>query len=189
MDLVGSRDLVGLVLAAGAGRRAGGPKALRCDAAGVPWVERAVERLRAVGCERVLVVLGAEAGRARLLVPPSADVVVAAEWESGLSASLRAGLAAAEGVAALVALVDLPEEPPSVGGRLLAEAPVAPDVLARAVFRGRPGHPVLLGRDHWPELLEGVHGDSGARDLLRARGARGVECGDLWSGADRDGPD
>ncbi|WP_343043615.1 nucleotidyltransferase family protein [Rathayibacter agropyri] len=185
--------VVGVVLAAGAGRRAGGPKALRRDDAGTPWVEHAVRRLEAVGCRRVLVVLGAEADRARLLVPVSAGIVVAEDWSGGLSASLRAGLAAARadaarGDAALVTLVDLPDEPASVGARLLASAPPTPGVLARAVFAGRPGHPVLLGREHWPALIATVHGDSGARDLLRAAGAREVECGDLWSGIDRDGP-
>ncbi|AND16660.1 nucleotidyltransferase family protein [Rathayibacter tritici] len=188
MDAVGSRELVGLVLAAGAGRRAGGPKALRRDAEGVPWVERAVRRLDAAGCGRVLVVLGAGAERARDLVPATATVLVAAAWQAGLSASLRAGLVAAEGVASLITLVDLPDEPPSVGARLLAQAPPEPGVLARAVFDGRPGHPVLVGSDYWPTLLASVHGDSGARDLLLAEGVRGIECGDLWSGVDRDGP-
>nr|WP_237398021.1 NTP transferase domain-containing protein [Rathayibacter rathayi] len=182
-----------MVLAAGAGRRAGGPKALRRDAEDVPWVERAVRRLDAAGCGRVLVVLGAEAERARVLVPATATVLVAAAWETGLSASLGAGLVAAEGVAAeggaaLITLVDLPDEPPSVGARLLEQAPPEPGVLARAVFDGRPGHPVLVGSDYWRALIARVRGDSGARDLLLEEGARGIECGDLWSGLDRDGP-
>ncbi|WP_236713717.1 NTP transferase domain-containing protein, partial [Rathayibacter tanaceti] len=62
------------MLAAGAGRRAGGPKALRRDESGVSWIERAVRRSEAAGCGRVLVVLGAEAARARLLVPSGASV-------------------------------------------------------------------------------------------------------------------
>ncbi|TCO39535.1 molybdenum cofactor cytidylyltransferase [Rathayibacter tanaceti] len=184
--------MVGVVLAAGAGRRAGGPKALRRDESGVSWIERAVRRSEAAGCGRVLVVLGAEAARARLLVPSGASVVVADDWERGLSASLRAGLRAADGAAedaaALVSLVDLPDEPVGVGARLLDGAPPTREVLARAVFEGRPGHPVLLGRDHWAELIARVHGDSGARDLLSGADVRRIECGDLWSGLDRDGP-
>lgn len=188
--------VIGVVLAAGAGRRAGGPKALRRDDAETPWVEHAVRRLEAVGCRRVLVVLGAEVERARLLVPSSAEIVVTEDWPLGLSASLRAGLAAASNDAsnaapydaALVTLVDLPDEPVTVGARLLASAPPTPGVLARAVFAGRPGHPVLLGREHWLALIRTVHGDSGARDLLRAAGAHEIECGDLWLGVDRDGP-
>ncbi|MBF4462129.1 MULTISPECIES: nucleotidyltransferase family protein [unclassified Rathayibacter] len=180
--------VTGVVLAAGAGRRAGGPKALRRDASGIAWVELAVRRLEAVGCAPVLVVVGAQAERARLLVPPSATVVVAADWHEGLSASLRAGLAGAVGSAALVTLVDLPDEPAAVGARLLSAVSPEPWALARAVFGGRPGHPVLLGRAHWAALVGGAGGDSGARELLRMAGAREIECGDLWSGVDRDGP-
>ena len=50
--------MTGLVLAAGAGRRFGGPKAL-VDFRGVRLVDRAVGLLRAGGCDRVLVVSGA----------------------------------------------------------------------------------------------------------------------------------
>lgn len=181
-------DVVGVVLAAGAGRRAGGPKALRIDAAGVSWVARAVARLEAAGCARVLVVLGAGAEEARRLVPEHSAVVVAEDWAKGLSASLRAALHAAHGDAALVTLVDLPDEPAAVGERLLRDSPADPSVLARAAYRGRPGHPVLLGRAHWEPLSASLTGDSGARDYLVEHRAREVECGDLFSGADRDGP-
>ncbi|MWV58274.1 nucleotidyltransferase family protein [Rathayibacter sp. VKM Ac-2754] len=180
--------VTGIVLAAGAGLRAGGPKALRRTADGVPWLEHAVRRLEAVGCARVVVVLGAGAEEARPLVPAGAEIVVATEWAEGLSASLRAGLAAADGDAALVTLVDLPDEPAAVGARLLERATDGPDTLARAVYGGRPGHPVLLGAAHWPAIAEGATGDSGARDVLRSRGAQEVECGDLASGLDDDGP-
>ena len=84
----------GLVLAAGAGTRAGGPKALRRDEAGSPWLQLAVTALRAGGCADVTVVLGAGAAEARSLVPDDVAVVVADDWQQGLSASLRAGLRA-----------------------------------------------------------------------------------------------
>lgn len=180
-------DVVGVVLAAGAGRRAGGPKALRRDAAGVSWIERAVSRLEAAGCARVLVVLGAGADEARQLVPERAAVVVAEDWVEGLSASLRTGLDAASGDAALVTLVDLPDEPAAVGERLLRDSPADPAVLARATYRGRPGHPVLLGRAHWRPLAASLSGDAGAREYLARNGVLEVECGDLFSGADHDG--
>ena len=81
---------LGLVLAAGAGRRLGGPKApLVVD--GERLVDRAVRVLREGGCDPVLVVLGAWVGDV-----PGAEVVVNADWASGLGSSLRAGLRAAE---------------------------------------------------------------------------------------------
>lgn len=180
--------VVGVVLAAGEGRRAGGPKALRRDDEGVPWLELAVRRLEAAGCERVVVVLGAAAEDARALVPTGAAVVVASDWAVGMSASLRAGLAAAQGDAVLVTLVDLPDEPASVGARLLDSAPLESTVLARAVYGGRPGHPVLIGSAHWPAIAANAQGDSGARDHLRTAAVLEVECGDLSAGRDHDGP-
>ena len=104
-------EVTGIVLAAGAGTRAGGPKALLRMPDGTPWLELACAFLAASGCDRVVAVLGAQANIARPLVPPSTEVLVAADWEQGMSASLRAGLAAATGEAALVTLVDLPELP------------------------------------------------------------------------------
>jgi CTP:molybdopterin cytidylyltransferase MocA len=88
---------VGLLLAAGAGRRMGRPKALLRDNDGVPFLERGVQLLLEGGCERVTVVLGASADEARGLLGPSAapvEVVVAEDWDEGMGASLRAGLRA-----------------------------------------------------------------------------------------------
>ena len=48
----------GLLLAAGAGRRMGMPKALVRDATGEPWLVRGVRTLREGGCDAVTVVLG-----------------------------------------------------------------------------------------------------------------------------------
>lgn len=183
-------EVHGIVLAAGGGSRYGRPKALVRDTTGRPWVELAVDLLQSAGCHGVTVVLGASAETARDLVPPGVRVVVADDWASGLSATLRAGLTAAAespAVAALVTLVDLPDLPVSVARRVL-DGGRAPDVLRQATFAARPGHPVLLGRDHWPALARSLAGDRGARPYLVAHGVTGVECGDLASGLDVDVP-
>ena len=175
--------VTGLLLAAGAGSRMGTPKAL------VPgWLPSAVDALLGGGCERVVVVLGARAEEARQLVPPGAAVVVAHDWADGMSHSLRAGLVALEAgdsPAALVHLVDLPDVTAAVVRRVLAVG-VRADALARATYDGRPGHPVLLGRDHWPGVIEETDGDRGARGYLAARDVIVVECGDLATGRDVD---
>lgn len=173
----------GLLLAAGAGRRYGMPKVL---AEGGAWLRRAASALSAGGCAPVVVVLGAAVEEALPLLPPGVEHVVAAGWESGMSASLRAGLAALPPVeAALVHLVDLPDVGAPVVSRLLAHA--APGVVARATFGGRPGHPVLLGRAHWAAVAASASGDAGARAWLAGRDdLLLVECGDLSSGQDRD---
>lgn len=171
----------GLLLAAGAGRRYGGPKAL-VDG----WLDRSLTALAEGGCADRTVVLGAEADRVRALVPDGVGVVEADDWAEGMGASLRAGLSAlADSDAVLVTLVDLPDVGPDVVRRLVERA-VDGTALARATYDGRPGHPVLIGRDHLAGAAASVHGDQGARDYLAAHGTALVECGDLATGQDVD---
>jgi CTP:molybdopterin cytidylyltransferase MocA len=181
--------VAGIVLAAGAGTRADGPKALRRDASGMPWLHRAVAALRGGGCDPVLVVLGAEAGLARELVPPGTEIVVAENWADGLSASLKAGLATVpdDADAAVLTLVDLHGLPAEAVARILA-APIGPATLRRATYAGRPGHPVLLGHDHWAAAAAAARGDRGAGRYLKAQGAELVELSGLWDGEDDDAP-
>jgi CTP:molybdopterin cytidylyltransferase MocA len=164
----------------------GRPKALVSDERG-SWLVRAVGVLRDGGCDDVLVVLGAAAQEARALVPDGVRVVVAEDWASGMSASLRAGLDAVgpDADAVLVSLVDLPDLVPGVVARVRAAA-VGPGALARASYGGEPGHPVLLGRDHWAGVLDLARGDRGARDFLAGSDVVLVECGDLAGGRDVD---
>jgi CTP:molybdopterin cytidylyltransferase MocA len=180
----------GLLLAAGAGRRMGMPKALVTDDRG-SWLVRGVTTLSAGGCRRVTVVLGAEAERAAALLdglPEMPRIVVADDWAEGMGASLRVGMLAltdsTDGFI-LVSLVDLPDLVPEVVARV-GRATRSPHVLARASYDGVPGHPVLFGRDHWPGVLETAHGDQGARAYLAGREVELVECGDLATGADID---
>ena len=179
----------------------GGPKALLRDGRGVPLLDSGVGRLFDGGCDVVTVVLGASAGAARALLDevgwsedPDVDVVVAEEWAEGMGASLRAGLTALTGgdaEAALVMLVDLPDVDAAVLRRVLGagtEARAASAALVRATYDGRPGHPVLLGRDHWSDVVATAHGEQGAREYLRIHQTRACECGDLATGRDVDRP-
>ncbi|XVX21114.1 nucleotidyltransferase family protein [Actinomycetota bacterium] len=192
----------GLLLAAGAGRRMGGPKALVRDAAGTPWVCRALAVLAGGGCAPLLVVVGAEAEAVRKALGECAvrdmSVVECRDWDEGMGASMQAGLGALlagdgdvgrgdDVSAALVHLVDLPDVGEAVISRVRA-AGDRRDVLARAAYRGVPGHPVLLGAGHWEGVLASATGDRGARDYLRERPVELVECGDLATGVDVDRP-
>jgi len=190
----------GLLLAAGAGSRMGTPKALLHDATGVPFLDRAVGRLLEGGCATVTVVLGAAADDARTVLDEagwSADeavgVVMAGSWAEGMGASLRTGLGALDAApdavtAALVSLVDLPDVGEDVVRRIL-DGGAGAEVLARAAYDGAGGHPVLLGRSHWPGVVAEATGDRGARDYLRGRDVRLIECGDLATGRDVDHPE
>lgn len=181
--------VVGLLLAAGAGSRMGRPKALVRDASGEPWLVRGVRALRDGGCDSVTVVLGAAADEAvHLLADTGATVVLAEDWADGMAASLRAGLAsldAGDAGAAVVSLVDLPDVGADVVRRVVGEG-ADRGTLARATYDGTPGHPVVIGRDHWHGVRSTTTGDRGARDYLASHAAVLVECGDLATGHDVD---
>ena len=71
--------------------------------------------------------------------------------------------------------------------RVLAAAEAdGPAALARAAYDGVPGHPVVIGRDHWAAVAAEARGDRGARDHLRVTPHLLVECGDLATGRDVD---
>lgn len=172
----------GVLLAAGAGTRFGMPKVLAQQG---EWLRIAVGALFGGGCDEVLVVLGA----AVVEVPAPAQAVLADDWAEGMSASLRAGLAAAAGARRVVLhLVDTPDIGPDVVRRMLAVADGSSAGLVRASYGGRPGHPVVIAAVHWPELVASLRGDQGARQFLSEHAAEVVvvECGDLASGADID---
>ena len=89
----------GLLLAAGAGRRMGRPKAL-VELDGEPLVVRALRTLAEGGAAPVVVVLGARADEVRAVLPAGVRRVEAPDWAEGMGASLRAGLAALEALGA-----------------------------------------------------------------------------------------
>ena len=164
------------------------PKALMRDADGTSWLQRSVAVLVDGGCDAVTVVLGARAEEARPLVPDGVTVVVAGDWEDGMSASLRAGLAAlGDDDAVVLSLVDLPDVSAEVISRVVA-AGAGPAILSRATYDGRPGHPVVIGREHWAGVAESATGDHGAKPYLAAHRVTLVECGDLATGRDQDAP-
>ncbi|GDY29656.1 nucleotidyltransferase family protein [Gandjariella thermophila] len=182
--------VAGLLLAAGAGRRFGMPKAL------VSWrgrllVERAADVLHQAGCAPVVAVLGASAAeiRARAALPGT-RLVDNPDWPTGMGSSLRAGLEALAGTATPAVLV-LPVDVPGVTADAVRRlgALAAPDALARATYHGAPGHPVLIGRDHWPGVVERARGDAGAREYLRDHPPRDVPCDDVATGEDVDRPE
>jgi molybdenum cofactor cytidylyltransferase len=175
----------GLILAAGAGTRFGAdsPKQLAVFR-GRPLLEWAVGAQCAVsGLERVVVVLGSRARHVAAGIDfGRADTIVCEDWESGQAASLRRGLGElAESDRVVVTLGDAPLVTPEV-----IELFVAAEPRTRAVYDGRPGHPVVLGAEEIAALTS-LRGDRGARGLLH--GGPVVEVGHLCSGRDVDTPD
>jgi CTP:molybdopterin cytidylyltransferase MocA len=179
--------VAGLVLAAGGGTRFGASPKQLADFHGRPLLEWAVRAQCAVPeLSRVVVVLGS--GFAEIsdgVRFGRAETVVCDEWERGQAWSLRRGvseLVAGGGVSkVIVTLGDAPLVTPEVIA-LFVDAPPR----SRAVYGGRPGHPVVLGPEEI-STLGSLAGDQGARDLLD--GGPEVEVGHLCSGRDVDTPE
>lgn len=184
-----------MLLAAGSGARFGTPKAL-VDTGSGPWVLTTMAVMS--GCDEVVVVLGAQADQVRALLPIGASapiVKINRNHLNGMGSSLSMGLSAVDrGTvdAALIMLVDLPDVTAAVLDRVIASAAVSrmpTRCLTRAAYAGRPGHPVLIGREHFAGVIAAASGDAGARDYLADHEVLLVECGDIGGGRDVDTPD
>lgn len=129
-------------------------------------------------------------GAAEVTPPPGVTAIIARQWSEGLSASVRAGLEEADRIRAdyaVLHVIDTPDVGAAVVERVLRRALHSGSGLARAYFGERPGHPVVVARRHWPQLLAMLSGDRGAGAYLDARSdVEIVDCADLASGADID---
>jgi CTP:molybdopterin cytidylyltransferase MocA len=142
-----SAAIPGLVLAAGASRRMGRPKALLpASAAGQPFVRVICDALAAAGVSPIVVVT-----RAELVAPlgelvPGIELAVNPDPDRGQLSSLLVGLDAVGPCdAVLVTLVDLPLVQSSTVAALLASWHLTQAPLVRPEHRGRHGHPVIFG--------------------------------------------
>jgi molybdenum cofactor cytidylyltransferase len=164
-----ARTVVAVVLAAGRSRRmAPVNKLLVPDAKGVPMVARVVDNVLASHARPVIVVTGHEHERVEeLLAGRPVRFAHAEGYAEGLSASLKAGLAAvppeAEGI--LVCLGDMPLVSTAIIDRLLsAFDPEEGRAIVMPTFRGKQGNPMLWSREFLPEMMA-ITGDVGARHL------------------------
>jgi molybdenum cofactor cytidylyltransferase len=159
-----------IVLAAGFGSRFGGGKLL------APWrggalIDGALDAAMAAPVMEVSVVVGADPAVAfHAAARCGARIIHAANHAQGLSASLKAGVAAlpADAAGVLVLLGDMPLVPQAVL-RSLVQAVADGAPAAVPVWGGRQGNPVALSARLFPRILA-LEGDHGARSILDALG-------------------
>ncbi|HTS51111.1 MAG TPA: nucleotidyltransferase family protein [Bryobacteraceae bacterium] len=148
-------SIAGLILAGGASRRMGRPKAL-LRFQNETFLDRMI-RLFALVCDPVIVVLGHNAPqiRAGLESPGAAVFTVNPDPERGMLSSLRCGLAAmpASAAAVLFAPVDHPHLQASTLQALASKFQAARAPVTVPVYAGEHGHPVCIARALVDELL------------------------------------
>jgi len=161
--------IAGLILAAGESSRMGTPKATLAYH-GRTFLELIVETLRSAGLEPIVVVLGHRAEEIQQRVKSEAiEVVVNPDYRFGQTSSLQAGLrslVADDLEAVLLCLVDHPAVSEATVERVVASFRQCGAPVVIPTYQGRRGHPVLLGRQLFEELL-GLSGDAGADSVVR----------------------
>jgi len=166
--------IAAIVLAAGESRRWGQDNKLLAPVEGEPMVLRSIRAVLASQARPAIVVTGHEAAAVALrLADLPVSVAHAPDFAAGLSASLKAGIAAVPGdcAGALVCLGDMPWVRPATLDRLIAAFDPDRSVACVPAYRGEWGNPVLLGRTLFPQIAT-LSGDRGARALLAGLGER-----------------
>ena len=160
-------SIAGLILAGGASRRMGSPKAL-LRFHNETFLDRMI-RLFALVSDPVVVVLGHNAPhiRAGLESPASALFTINPDPERGMLSSLQCGLALvpATAEAVLFAPVDHPHLQPSTLEALASKFLSARAPVTVPVYAGDHGHPVCISRALVDELL-GLPESAMASDVI-----------------------
>ena len=186
-------EVAGLVLAAGRSRRMGSAKLT------LPWrdgrtvVEAVVAALRDGGVGRIGVVVGGDRQAVeQALAGSNVEFVENPRFaDDEMLGSIQVGLRAMgdDPTAALLTPGDLPAIRPATVRALIDAWGESGDAICVPVCEGRRGHPVLLPRRAWPEVLALASGES-LRSYLRLHAAelRPVEVPDPGIHADIDSP-
>jgi CTP:molybdopterin cytidylyltransferase MocA len=174
----------GLVLAGGASRRMGQPKAL-LTLGGQTLVERMV-RLFLQFCDRVWLVTGEHHDAITTAVPAiPATVTFNSRHADGMFTSIQCGLRSCAGAdSVLFSPVDFASVSATTIARLFAAPPHA---VVKPRFQGRSGHPVLLDREAIHAVLA-APATANAKQILSHLPALYVEVDDPGVAEDCDTP-
>jgi CTP:molybdopterin cytidylyltransferase MocA len=180
-----SQPVAGIILAAGRSRRFGSPKAL-IHVGGRPAIEGLIAAFAEARLSPVIAVAAA-GGEVQDILRGRSDVAfVAGEPRSEMIESLARGIAATpdHAPAAVVQPVDAPFTTAAMIAALLSGNPGTARVLCH---EGRAGHPVLVPRSLFAEIVERPRG--GLRALLADVDVEVVEWSDRRVLADIDTPE
>jgi molybdenum cofactor cytidylyltransferase len=161
--------IAGLILAAGESSRMGKDKALLLYR-GRTFLETIVAALGEAGIARIAVVLGHHADEIRRAVNlENVEVVINANYARGQTSSLQTGLRALvtpQLEAVILCLVDHPAVSPSTVQKLVESLRASASPVVIPTYQNRRGHPVLIARTLFDELLS-LGPNEGANAVLR----------------------
>ncbi|MFJ4142836.1 nucleotidyltransferase family protein [Pseudomonas sp. NPDC089734] len=159
--------VIGLMLAAGRSKRFAGDKRLARLPDGRSMLQTSLDNARQAFTD-VWLVLRSDDDVQSLGIAHGVHIVRSEQAHLGMGHSLASGIQAlmsSSASAAAILLADMPWLRPDTLSRLARMAD--PQRIALPLHAGQRGHPVIIGRQFWPELLS-LEGDQGARALLAA---------------------
>ena len=156
-----------ILLAAGFSRRFGSPKLLHKLPSGNSIINTAIDALTKSGCDFAVVVREDDAALLAHLHHLNINTVKVQNAEQGLSSVIAEATEALSSRATDwigICLADMPYIQSQTLTDLTSYA--TPNAIIRPCYQGKPGHPVLFGRDYFSELTE-LAGDDGAKSIIK----------------------
>ncbi len=158
--------IVGLLLAAGQGRRFGADKLMQPLADGTAVAVAAARALKAACPDSIAVLRPEQDALAALIEAEGLQVIRCVAARDGMGHSLAAGVAASRDADGwLVALADMPRIRAATH-LAVVEAIAGGAALAAPIHAGQRGHPVGFAA-RWRDALLALEGDEGARSIVR----------------------
>ena len=158
-------EVVGILLAAGSGRRFGAPKLLHPLPNGEPIAVAAARTLIQALPNSIAVVKPGDHALIQALSQTGLLIVENPQADEGMGTSLAAGISAATGASGwLIALADMPWVQPATISAIVDRMNNGASIVA-PVYKEQRGHPVGFC-SRWLQPLRGLSGDKGARDVI-----------------------
>jgi len=174
-----------ILLAAGGSTRFGSPK-LEYEIGGQRLIDWSVQNALQGQLGKVFVVT--REGHSFSGLPRGVEQISNANYQEGLSSSIRCAASYLEGVkAGIFQPADQPLIGPTAYTRLAARFSSGSAIVV-ATYSAAPMNPVLISKSKW-SLLEQATGDSGLRSVIGGCAYSPVECGDIASVCDIDTPE
>lgn len=158
--------ICGVLLAAGSSKRFGSDKLMHPLSGQATVATAALANLRTAIPNVIAVVRPGTAKLQNLLSEGGATVILCADADDGMGASLATAVRASGEVAGwVIALADMPYIQAETISKVAAALAAGAKIVA-PTYRGERGHPVGLSA-RFRAQLEALHGDEGARALLK----------------------
>lgn len=149
----------GIILAAGMAKRMGSNK-LSLKLGNKTVLEKVIENAKASKLDEIVLVTG------RYDVNTDIVKIHNADFEEGMSTSIRKGLKNFEGDAVIILLGDMPFIGSDIINKLISSFKKSKKNIGVPIFQGQRGNPVIIGKKYFEVLMQNS-GDKGAREIIK----------------------